>query len=84
MIVYRDKDIYSVDLNRGEEVFLLKDKWWDRGPTYYNDFNVSFTDEDFLIYVQADNSTDSKETLMAGNLDGNDFTVLIDNRKIEY
>jgi len=84
VIVYSDKDIYSVDLNSGEEVFLLKDKWWDRGPTYYNDFKVSFTDESFIIYAQADNGTDSKETLVAGDLDGNDFTVLIDNRTIEY
>lgn len=84
IIIYRDKKVYSVDINGGEETFLFKDKWWDRGPSYYNDFRVSFTDESFLIYAKDDNGYVQKETLMAGGLDGTDFTTLIDNREIEY
>lgn len=84
LITYNSKKIYSVNLENGEELFLTKDKWWDKGPSYYNDFKVSFTHESFLIYALADNGYVQKETLMAGGLDGTDFTILIDNQKIEY
>lgn len=84
LIAYKDKKVYSVDLSSAEETFLFKDKWWDRGPSYYNNFNVSFTDEDFLVYVNNDNGVTNKETLMVCKLDGSNFTVLIDNRNIEY
>ncbi len=84
LITYIDKKVYSVDLSSAEETFLFKDKWWDRGPSYYNNFNVSFTDEDFLVYVNNDNGVTNKETLMVCKLDGSNFTVLIDNRNIEY
>lgn len=84
LIAYKDKKVYSVDLSSAEETFLFKDKWWDRGPSYYNNFNVSFTDEDFLVYVNNDNGVTNKETLMACQLDGSNFTVLIDYRNIEY
>lgn len=83
-ITYDNKRIYSVDLSSGEETFLFKDKSWDRGPSYYNNFSVSFTDEDFVVYYSVEGDALRNETLMAGNLDGTCITTLIDNKEIEY
>lgn len=84
LITYKDKNIYSVNLSDGENTFLFKDKWWDKGPTYYNDFDVSFTDESFAVYAQLHNGMEVKETLVTGNIDGACLTFLIDNKKVEF
>lgn len=85
LITYNNKKINSLDLSSGEETFLLKDNAWDRGPSFYNDFSISFTDESFILYTEVDDNFGAgKETVVVGNLDGTCITTLIDNKEIEY
>lgn len=85
LITYKNKKINSLNLSSGEETFLLKDNAWDKGPSFYNNFSVSFTDESFILYTEVDDNYEAgKETVIVGNLDGTCITTLIDNKEIEY
>lgn len=83
-VTYKDKKIYSKDLQNDTEVFICKDEWWDRGPTYYNSFSVSFTDEHFLIYADKGKSVSDMVSILAGRIDGTEFHVLIDDKLIIF
>lgn len=83
-VTYKDKKIYSKDLQNNTEVFICKDEWWDRGPTYYNSFSVSFTDEHFLIYADKGESISDTVSILAGRIDGTEFHVLIDDKLIVF
>lgn len=85
LITYKNKKINSLNLDSGEETFLLKDKAWDKGPSFYNNFRVSFTDESFLIYTEVDDNFEAgKETVIVANFDGTCLATLVDNKEIEY
>ena len=83
-LTYKDKKIYSKDLQNGTEVFICKDEWWDRGPTFYNEFFVTFTDDYFLIYADKGRSVSNSVSLMAGKIDGSEFNVLVDDKFVVF
>ena len=83
-LTYKDKKIYSKDLQNGTEVFICKDEWWDRGPTFYNEFFVTFTDDYFLIYADKGRSMSNSVSLMVGKIDGSEFNVLVDDKFVVF
>lgn len=81
-IAYKNQSLYSVNIESDEEVKICDDFWWDKGPTYYNDFSVRFTDDYFIIYATNSKTFSDKATLIAGKMDGSFTETLIDNEKV--
>lgn len=84
LIIYRDKSVIAFDIQSEEEAFLLKDLWWDNGPTFYNRFKVKFNDETFIIYGNDDDGKNNTESLFAGSFGSKEIVTLMDKEKVEY
>ena len=84
-LAYVNKKFYSVDKESGAKIEICKDIWWDDGPTFYDNVDVSFVDDVFVIYANRSGlGTPTYETLIVGNINGENIQILIDDEKMVF
>ena len=83
-IEYKDKKIYSTSKENDNSIKVCDDIWWDKGPTFYNCFEVYFVDDIFIIYGNKATFFSEHITLIVGDISGSNIETLINDEETKY
>lgn len=80
-IAYRNKKIFSVRKSTGLQTEILKDQWWDTGPTYYSYVDFYHTENVFYMCGRQDAGLGDAYSLYACYMDGTGLQQLLYERE---